>query len=444
MVPPLEDCTQNAGTSRHTPPAGVSRELAGGFALTPRPGCRLGYHPPVADERPLLMIPGPVELSPAVLAAASGPPPGHVSPRLLEAFGSSLERMRRVWQAEDSSQPFQPFLIAGSGTLAMEAAAANLIEPGDRALVVDTGFFSERMAEILRRHGAEVTRVAAPVGEAPSAGEVRAVLGRSAPFRALFATHVDTSTGVRVDPEPLCRLAREAGILSVFDGVCATAGERFEMAAWGADLCFTASQKAIGLPPGLALLVASERALAARAARRSPPPPLYLDWDSWLPIHRAYEERRPSYFATPATSLVMALEAGLGEILESGIAARIEAHARAAAALRAAWRALGLRSVPREDAAGDTLSVLLFPDGIDGGLLPRIAARGVIVAGGLHPAVRTTSFRIGHMGYAVTRPDYLRRTVEAVGGALCELGAEADLEAALEALDDRLVREPAG
>jgi alanine-glyoxylate transaminase/serine-glyoxylate transaminase/serine-pyruvate transaminase len=349
----------------------------------------------------------------------------------MEAFGSSLERMRRVWQADAGSQPF---LLAGSGTLAMEAAAANLIEPGDRALVVNTGYFSDRMVEILRRYGADVVQVTAPVGDAPSAAEIREALGGGAPstpFRALFATHVDTSTGVLVSPEPLCRLAREAGILSIFDGVCAAAGERFEMAAWGADLYFTASQKALGLPPGLALMVASERALAVRAARRSSPPPLYLDWDSWLPIHRAYEERKPSYFATPATSLVMALEAGLKEILESGIPARIEAHARAAAVLRNAWRALGLRSVSREAVTGNTLSVLLFPEGIDGALLPRIAARGVIVAGGLHPAVKTTSFRIGHMGYTVTRPDYLRRTVEAVGGALRELGAEVDLDSAL-------------
>jgi alanine-glyoxylate transaminase/serine-glyoxylate transaminase/serine-pyruvate transaminase len=379
------------------------------------------------------MIPGPVELSPAVLAAATSPPPSHTSPRLIEAFGSSIERMRQVWRADAASQPF---ILAGSGTLAMEVAAANLIEPGDRVLVVVTGYFSDRMVEILRRHGAEVFEVTAPVGDAPSPDAVREILTNNAGrrFKALFATHVDTSTGVRVDPEPLCRLAREAGVLSVFDGVCAAAGERFDMAAWGADLYFTASQKAIGLPPGLALMVASERALAVRAARKSPPPPLYLDWASWLPVHRAYEERKPSYFATPATSLVLALEAGLGEILEGGIEARIEAHARTAAALHDAWRALGLRSVPREPVTGNTLSVLLFPEGIDGGLIPKIAARGVIVAGGLHPAVRATSFRIGHMGYTVTRPDYLKRTVEAVGGALRELGAEVDLDAARAAL----------
>jgi alanine-glyoxylate transaminase / serine-glyoxylate transaminase / serine-pyruvate transaminase len=370
------------------------------------------------------MIPGPVELSPAVLAAASAPPPSHVSPRFLEIFATCLERMRHVWQADAASQPF---IVAGSGTLAMETAAANLIEPGDRALVLVSGYFSDRMAEILRRHGAEVVTVEAPVGEAPAVDEVRAALAQGS-FKALFATHVDTSTGVRVDPEPLCRLAREAGVLSVFDGVCATAGERFEMAAWDADVYFTASQKAIGMPPGLALLVASERALAVRSGRKAAPPPLYLDWHSWLPIHRAYEERKPSYFATPSTSLVTALETALGEILEHGIEARIEAHARAAAELRNAWRALGLRFVPKTDAVtGNTLSVLLYPEGIDATLLPKIAARGVIVAGGLHPAVRTTSFRVGHMGYTVTQPESLERTVEAVAGALQESGAGTQL-----------------
>ncbi|HET9213041.1 MAG TPA: alanine--glyoxylate aminotransferase family protein [Thermoanaerobaculia bacterium] len=383
----------------------------------------------------LLMIPGPVELSPGVLAAASVSPPGHTSPRLIEAFGRSIERMREVWRSGPSGQPF---ILAGSGTLAMEVAAANLVEPGDKVLVVDTGYFSERMTAILRRYGAEVTEVKAPVGEVPAAEEIRETLARRGPFKALFATHVDTSTGVRVNPEPLCRLAREAGVLSVFDGVCATAGERFDMADWGADLYFTASQKAIGLPPGLALMVAGERALAARASRKAAPP-LYLDWESWLPIHRAYEERKPSYFATPATSLVMALETGLGEILENGIAARIETQARAASAMRAAWKALGLRSVPKSgEVTGNTLSVLLFPDGIDASLLPRIAARGVTVAGGLHPAVKATSFRLGHMGYTVTRPDYLRKAVEAVAGALQESGARVDPQEAVAALESGL------
>ena len=382
---------------------------------------------------PLLMIPGPVEVSPAVLAAAAGPPPGHISTRLIEAFGRSLKLLREVVQADASSQPF---LLAGSGTLAMEMAAANLLEPGEGALVVSTGYFSDRMAEILRRYGAQVVQVTAPVGAAPAAEEVREALARQGPFKALFATHVDTSTGVRGDPEPLCHVAREAGVLSVFDGVCATAGERFRLEDWGADVYFTASQKALGLPPGLALMVASQRALTIRTLRQAPPPPLFLDWDSWLPVHRAYEEGRPSYFATPATSLVMALEVGLGELLADGIDARVERHARAAAGMRAAWKALGLRQVPRSEAeTGNTLSVLLYPDGVDAALVPKVAARGVVIAGGLHPAIRTTSFRVGHMGYTVTRPDYLRRAVEAVAEALRESGVSVDREGAVAALE---------
>src|SRR5262249_56088029 len=101
--------------------------------------------------------------------------------------------------------------------------------------------------------------------------------------KAIFATHVDTSTAVRCEPGPLAVIAREFGALSIFDGVCATAAERFDMEAWGADVYLTASQKAIGLPPGLALLVVTERALEVRESRKASLP-LSLDWNSWRPI----------------------------------------------------------------------------------------------------------------------------------------------------------------
>jgi alanine-glyoxylate transaminase/serine-glyoxylate transaminase/serine-pyruvate transaminase len=407
----------------------------------------------MADDRPLLMIPGPVEVSPAVRAAAAAPPSGHTSPRLIESFGTSLARMREVWAAAPASQPF---VVAGAGTLAMDMAAANLIEPGDRVLLLDTGYFSARMGDILLRLGTDVTVVPAPVGGAPGVHEVAEILARrpsSRPFKALFATHVDTSTGVRIDAAPLARLARDHDLLAVFDGVCAAAGERFEMADWDADVYFTASQKALGLPPGLALMVASERALAARAARKTPPV-LYLDWDSWRPIMRSYEERRASYFSTPATSLILALEVGLGEILDggengsasggaaggsrapagSGLARRLALHERAAAALRAAWSVLGLSEVPAAPAlAAHTLSALRYPPGIDASLISRIQAHGVTVAGGLHPAIRDSYFRVGHMGWVVTQPPLLLRTVEAIALALRDAGHPADPAAALAA-----------
>lgn len=386
-------------------------------------------------DRPLLMIPGPVEISPAVREAVSTPPPSHTSPDLIAAFGRCLAGMRTVWQADASCQPF---LVAGGGTVGMEMAAANLVEPGDRVLVVVTGYFGDRMAEMLRRQGAAVLKVTAPVGDAPGPDKVAEAVEThraAGPLKALFATHVDTSTGVLLDPEPLAAVAREHGILSVFDGVCATGGERFSMTGWGADVYLTGSQKALGAPPGLALLVVSRRALNVRKGRRASAPPMYLDWHEWLPIMAAYEEGRPSYFSTPATQLVLALDAALAEILDDGVQTRIERHRQAACSLRRAWRALGLQSVPvQEEVTAHTLSTLWFPEGVDGSLIGRVADRGVLVAGGLHPAIKKSSFRIGHMGWTVTRPVLLERTVQAVGAALVEAGQAVSPARALEAL----------
>jgi alanine-glyoxylate transaminase/serine-glyoxylate transaminase/serine-pyruvate transaminase len=384
------------------------------------------------------MIPGAVEVSPAVLARFGEPPPGHLAPRLIGAFGAALEMMRQVWLAEPSSQPF---IVAGGGTTAMDMAAANLLEPGQRALLVNTGYFSARFAEMLRRQGAEVLEVSAAPGHAPEPHAARTLLdGAAGPVQVLFATHVDTSTGVRLDPRPWAALACERGMLSVFDGVCATGAERFDMAGWHADVYLTASQKAIGLPPGLGLLVVSERALAARAARRAAPPAMVLDWEAWLPVMRAYEARRPAYFSTPATNLVLALEVGLQEILEHGMERRFALHERAGRAVRAAWRALGLDLVPeRPEWAANTLSAIRLPARVDPTLVARILDHGVIVAGGLHPELANRYFRVGHMGYAATRDDMLLRTVAAVAAALCDCGlpvGEEAVAAAREVLAD--------
>lgn len=388
----------------------------------------------MSDSRPLLMIPGPIEISPAVHRRFGELPPSHLAPAVIEAFGSSLEMMRRVWMADETSQPF---VIAGGGTAAMDMAVANLLEPGEHALLVNTGYFSDRLRLMLQRGGVEVVEVRAAVGDVPTIDAVRGALEshpKSQPIKALLATHVDTSTGVRLDPRPLAQLAREHGALSIFDGVCAAAAEPFDMAGWSADVYLTASQKAIGLPPGLALMVASARALETRSSRRTDPPPMYLDWEQWLPVMRGYEERRPVYFSTPATNLILALEVGLHEILDSEIRNRFSTHARAGRAMRAAWSCMGLSVVPlRDELAANTLSAIRLPDGVRPTLVRRILEHGVVTAGGLHPDIRDEYFRVGHMGYAATQPDMLLRTVAAIGAALREEGFDLDPEAAREA-----------
>jgi alanine-glyoxylate transaminase/serine-glyoxylate transaminase/serine-pyruvate transaminase len=304
----------------------------------------------------------------------------------------------------------------------MDMAATNLIEPGDRALVVNTGYFSDRFARILRRCGAEVTEVRAPCpGDIPQPADVRRE-AHTKPFRVMTITHVDTSTAVRPDVKSLAAIGRDIGALVVVDGVCSVGGEILRQDEWGVDLTLTASQKALGVPPGLALLVAGPRALERFRTRKSPPGSVYSDWNEWLPIMEAYEQRKPSYFATPAVNLIWALNISLQQILDEGMEARFARHRDLSHAFKAAMDALGLRQVPvTPSIAADTLTGLYYPEGLDSSVLGRISEAGVIVAGGLHPDIRSRSFRVGHMG-AVSASDILA-TAGAIETALIQSGS---------------------
>ncbi|HEX8440915.1 alanine--glyoxylate aminotransferase family protein [Archangium sp.] len=379
------------------------------------------------------MIPGPVEFDPEVLRALGAKTTSHVAPEFIAVFSRALKRLREVCLAPSA----QPFVVAGSGTLAMEMAVANLVEPGERALVVNTGYFSDRMATLLERYGAEVVQVRCAPGEAPDVASVESVLG-SGRFKVMTATHVDTSTGVLAPVEALVRAAGRHGVLSVVDGVCATAGETFHQEAWGADVYLTASQKALGVPPGLALLSVGPRALAAWRARRTPVRSLYADFAEWLPIMEAYEAGRPSYFATPAVNLVCALEVSLGQIVREGMEARFARHQRMARAFRAGWRALGLRMLPvSESVAAHTLSALYYPEGVDAGVLGRVREQGAVLAGGLHPELKTRYFRVGHMN--VVGPGDVLATVGAVERALAAAGHRVEPGAAVAAAQGELL-----
>ncbi|UCC87446.1 MAG: alanine--glyoxylate aminotransferase family protein [Anaerolineales bacterium] len=367
--------------------------------------------------RQLLMIPGPIEFTPEVLRAMGMSTTSHVAPDFIQVFGQALEQLRQVFLCPHG----QPFVIAGSGTLAMDIAAANLIEPGDQALVVNTGYFSDRFATILERYGAAVTQVQAPsIGDAPPLEAVEAAL-KANTYKLMTITHVDTSTAVGVDLQSLAALGQNQGALVVVDGVCSVAGEEMHQEAWGIDLALTASQKAIGVPPGLALLVAGPRAMEAFRRRKSPVGNYYADWKEWLPIMEAYQAGRPSYFGTPPVNLIWALNVSLGQVLEEGMEARFARHRRLSEAFKAAITALGLKQVPvSPNRAATTLTAPYYPQGVGPELLGRANAAGAILAGGLHPAIKGQYFRVGHMG-AVSASDILA-TIGAIEQGLAQSG----------------------
>ena len=354
-------------------------------------------------SRPRLMIPGPIEFTDEVMAEMSRPTPSHVDPAFVAVFGQALADLRSVFLA---GSDYQPFILAGSGTLAMDSAVANLVEPGDRVLVVDTGYFSQRMADIVRRYGGEVTVLSAPPGETVTPAQLQEALKKDA-YELVTITHVDTSTGVLTDVQGLTAAAKDGGALVIVDGVCAAAAEEMRQEAWGVDVYLTASQKAIGTPPGLGLLVASPAALAKWRERTHPVGSYYSDWAYWLPIMEAYEAGKASYFATPAVNLVMALAVSLRQILNEGMEHVFARHVLLSDAVKAGITAMGMGQVPTGMAhAAHTLTCPRYPEGVDAGFLKAVRANGAILAGGLHPAIKSEYFRIGHMG-AFSRADVL-------------------------------------
>jgi alanine-glyoxylate transaminase/serine-glyoxylate transaminase/serine-pyruvate transaminase len=370
-------------------------------------------------NRTLLMIPGPIEFEPKVLAAMGEPTISHLAPVFIEAFGQSLQNLRQVFESPTG----QPLVLAGSGTLAMDTAGANLIEPGDKALVVDTGYFSERFAIILERYGAQVTRISTSPGDRPSLEQVKSAL-EAGPFKLMTITHVDTSTAVIAEVRELATLGRKYGVLVIVDGVCSVAGEELKMDDWGVDLTLTASQKAIGVPPGLALLMIGPRALDAFQKRNTPVLNYYADWSNWLPVMQAYEARKTSYFGTPPVNLIFALDVSLGQILAEGMPRRVARHIAISQACKAGIQALGLSQVPlRTEYAAHTLTAPRYPIGVNGSqFLGRVLQSGVTLAGGLMPNIRNEYFRIGHMG-AVTLGDVVA-TISAIESALAGCGYE--------------------
>lgn len=384
--------------------------------------------------RKLLMIPGPIEFEPAVLQAMGMATTSHVAPNFIETFGNSLELMRTVWKSPKG----QPFIVAGTGTLAMDMAAANLIETGDNVLVISSGYFGKRFKDILDRYGAKTTLLEAPLGETVPLEMIEQEL-KTKQYKALTITHVDTSTGIIVDPKPIAKLAIKYNTLTIADGVCSVAGEALHQEDWGLDIVLTSSQKAIGVPPGLALLMVSEKAMEVWKNRKTPVPNYYADWTNWLPIMRAYEERKPSYFGTPAVNLIVALETSLKIICNEGMDKRVKRHQDLAKAFRAALASLNLTILPKTTAiAANTLTAIYYPEGIDGSTMnAKMSESNVIIAGGLLPDIKASYFRIGHMG-SVSSNDLLA-VLGALERALSELGHSFEIGKGLQTFQMELL-----
>lgn len=354
----------------------------------------------LAPSPRLLLGPGPSQISPRVLRACATPLLGYLDPEYIALMDDTQTLLREVFETANEWTVCAP----GTGMAGMEAALVNALEPGDTVLIGVLGLFGERMVEIARRLGAQVTRVDAEWGAAIQPEQIAAALRTVRP-KVVAIVHAETSTGVLQPLAEIGRLAHEAGALFLVDCVTSLGGVSVGVDANGVDIAYSGTQKCLGAPPSLSPMTFSPAAVAAYRARKAVVPSFYLDmgqfWRYWGP------ER--GYHQTGMINMVYALREALLEVHEEGLAARFARHRRNQQALLAGLQGMGLEPLVQDPAQRlPSLTTVRVPSTADdkavrAALLERY---GIEIGGGLGQLAGRI-WRIGLMGYASQRANVM-------------------------------------
>jgi len=365
-------------------------------------------------EDKLLLIPGPTNLTPRVREVMAGPQLPHVGSQFYSMFKETVGLARYIFKNEKGVQ----FVFTGSGTIGMESSVVSLVEHGDRTLTLMNGYFGHRMLMLNQVHGARADSIDNPNGEAADPDTLRSQLQRNK-YAVVFVTHVDTSSSVVNPVKELVEECQKAGVLSVVDSVCAIGGVPLDFDRLGADIVFTASQKALAGPPGAVLVAASQRAIEYMEKRKDPIESYYMNLLKWKPI---MDDPR-MYLATPATQVIMALREAMLEVKEEGLENRWARHRKLGEMTRTRVEEWGQRFVAQEGRRADTVTSFWVQKENAGEIQGTLEKEhGIMIARGLYEE-RDKMLRIGHFGILTT--DTLRGALDALDLVMKELGAVA-------------------
>ena len=363
-----------------------------------------------------LMTAGPTPLPPAVSQVMAEPMTYHRAPAFIEVYARVLSRLKDVFQTANEVQVF-----TSSGTGALESAVANLVRPGEQALVASCGKFGERWFELCEAYGAETIHWETEWGRKVDPAGLDERLSANPDVELVFTTFSETSTGVVNDIRELTEVAHRHGALIAVDAVSGLGALPLPQDEWGVDVVVAGSQKALMAPPGLAFTSANEAALA-RAAE-TPGRRYYFDWARTVSGQRKDPPDSPF---TPAVGLVRALDVALGMIEAEGLDQVFERHALLGRATREAAKALDLELLGgAADENANVVTAMVLPEQIDGGKVPKLMRDrfGVTIAGG-QGRLKGRIVRIAHCGYFGAFDIIV--TISALEMTLRELGHQAE------------------
>jgi pyridoxamine--pyruvate transaminase len=378
---------------------------------------------------------GPVEVPERTRRDLSKPVLYHYDPAFKEQFAHTSDLLKQVFQTE-----YDVVIMQGEAILGLEAAAASLIEPGDKVLNLVSGVFGKWFQLFIDKFGGETIEIAVGYDDAIDPEDVRKALNANPGVKYLSVVHSETPSGTRNPVKEIGQVAREFGVLTMVDTVSGLGGENLVPEEWGLDIAIAGPQKCLGGTPGLSLMSISPAAWEAMEQHKSPLRGSFLsilDWkDAWL------DNQRFPY--TPSVSEMYALESTLTQTLEEGIERHVERHQTIARACREGVKALGLDLWPvREEIAASCVTAVKVPEGLEdeqirGTMRERY---GVMISPG-YGDLYGKLFRLGHMGMAA-HPTALAAQLAILERSLKDLGHPVELGAgvgaamaALEGWDD--------
>ena len=334
-----------------------------------------------------LFTPGPTPVPESVMLRMAEPIIHHRNPEFREIFARVNVNLKYLFQ---TTQPVLTLTCSGTG--GVEATFVSLFSPGDSIISVNGGKFGERWVKMPRTFGLNVTEIKVEWGKAVTADQIREALKAEPDAKAVYLTHSETSTGTATDVKKIAAVIREhSKALVCVDGITAIGAHEMRFDEWGIDVCVTGSQKGLMIPPGLAFVALSERAVAAM--KHSTLPKFYFDLRKAL---KSYEESDTPW--TPAVSLIVGVDAALELIRSEGIENVWERHRRLAAALRAGIKALGLKLF--SDSPSYAVTPVWVPDGVEWKAFNKTlkSENGITIAGGQDDFAGNI-FRVSHLGY---------------------------------------------
>ena len=382
------------------------------------------------EELTTLMIPGPVPVHPRVYRAMSRIVFGHRTKEYQTLYKETVALLQRLLHTEQDV-----LIFAGSGTAAMEAAIANIIEPGEKVLNVVNGKFSERWAELTTAFRAESQVIEFAYGEAAEPDAVRDALASDQTIRAVTLCHNETSTGVLNPAKEIGQVVRDYDRLLLVDGITSVGGDYVYPDKWNFDALVTGSQKCLGIPPGLGIIWVGSRAWKKIENRKQPNPTFYLDL---LKAKKRYDGFGDSPF-TSAVNLMYGLHESLTMMFEEGYENRIERHRRLGRITRAGYQGIGLDLLANPAHYSNTVTAVKYPSGItDSDFRSQVRNLGILVAGGQGP-VKGKIFRTNHMNICTERD--ILSTMAVVEIVLKRLGFEFALGSGVLAAQEQILKE---